>query len=260
MARPREPRGPVRAAGRPVEPGQLRRPPAGPRAPESHRAGAGRRLGAHRRGALLRARRAPPAGLVRGRGDPHGPAPALRTGHSRRVSRARHRHHRHDPPRGGGPGDRGPGEGTRPVAARARDRGALVRRLPPVDDHRPQRHRGEGGEEQPRHLLGDAGGRVRAAHRERGAAGLVPRALQDRPGAGPGGRRRQLPARNGPHEALRVLALQPRGDGHRRPAPLDPGRRPVALRDARTGVACAARSRGSSPSSATGRAGPSRPT
>ena len=154
------------------------------------------------------------------------------------LNRARHRHHRHDPPGRSRAGDRSARAGARPVAGDRRRR-ALVRRLPPVDDDAPVRHRRAGREEQPRHVLGDAGAAF--ARLTGNEEQLASAASASRRSCAADGRRRQLPAGDGPHQALRLLALQPRGDGHDRPDPLDAAETTSGASSCRTGAACAAR-------------------
>ena len=88
-------------------------------------------------------------------------------------------------------------------------------------------------EEQPRHVLGAAGGGVRTPDAGREAARRVPAALQGRPGARTDGGGRQLPARVEAHEALRLLDLQPRCVRDDLPHPLDRRRQPVDVDHAR---------------------------
>ena len=198
--------------------------------------------------------------MVRGRSDPDGPPPALRPGHPRPGDRARHRDHRHAPPRGGGAGGRV--ARCRAVLRRghARGRARLVRRLPPLDDHRQERDRGARREEQPRDVLGVAGGGFCPAGRQRRGRSLLPGPVQDRPAAEPDGRGRQLPRGAAAHETVRVLALQPRGDGRPVPAPVVPAGRPLELHAprwarhaARDAVHCALRPRQEELAEAAGR-------
>ena len=79
-----------------------------------------------------------------------------------------------------------------------------------VDDDARVRPGGARREEQSRHVLGDAGRRVRALHGTPRPVGVLSRAFQDRAGAQSDGRRRQLPGGAAAHEALRVFALQSR--------------------------------------------------
>ena len=123
MAGPEEPGRPLRPARRNDEPRQLRRAPARPDAAERPGAGPGRGLASHRRRALRSPRRPPPARLVRGPGDAHGPAPPLRAGHPRHHHRPRPGRDRHAPPRRGRARDRGrstvPAPSPRPSATRS---------------------------------------------------------------------------------------------------------------------------------------------
>ncbi len=72
----------------------------------------------------------------------------------------------------------------------------LVHRLPHLADDPPVRDRRARRQEQPRHVLGHAGGGVRAPHRQRTAARVRARSFQDRARAEPDGRGRKFPARN----------------------------------------------------------------
>ena len=106
-------------------------------------------------------------------------------------------------------------------------------RVPDLDDHARVRAGRARCEEQPRHLLGDAGRRVRPLHGSSGLDRVLPRPLQDRDRPRPDRRRRQLPGRAAQDQALRLFPLQPRRDGHRLPDPVDERRRLMAVRDAR---------------------------
>ena len=97
----------------------------------------------------------------------------------------------------------------------------VVRRLSALDDDAQVRAGRARREEQSRHVLGDAGGRLRASDEERGAAGVVPRALQDRAAAGTARHGRQLPAGSEAHQAVLLLAVQPRSDGDDLPDRVD---------------------------------------
>ena len=165
---PGEPGRAVRPSRRAVEPGQLRRPPAGADAHEPRRAGAGRGLAAHRRAHATPSRRratcAPGSSTRR---------PAWRrtcaTPRPCTVAGAAAESESSTPSTWSRWRGRSRSWRRRPACRRpsGKRRAALVRRLPALDDQRPERHRGARGEEQPRHLLGDAGGGLRAADRER---------------------------------------------------------------------------------------------
>ena len=71
-------------------------------------------------------------------------------------------------------------------------RAQVVPRLPDLDDHPRIRHHRARRQEQPRHLLGDAGGGVRALRGRRDGHHGLPGALQEGPAARPDGPRRQL--------------------------------------------------------------------
>ena len=133
----------------------------------------------HRR-PLRGARRAAPARLVRRPVNADEPEPAIRAGdpRPRRPAAA-------------------PASSTPFTWSRSRARSSVLHGAPgwtvaddeavrrwfadylDVDDDASIRHRGARREEQPRHLLGDAGRGVRAPHRQRAAARDVPRPLQD---------------------------------------------------------------------------------
>src|SRR5262249_51386464 len=87
----------------------------------------------------------------------------------------------------------------------------MVCRLPEVDDHSSVRPAGAGRKEQPWHLLGNAGGRIRPPYQQSRADGLLQRSIQDRSRAQPDRGRRQLPARAEKDEALWLLPVQSRG-------------------------------------------------
>ena len=104
------------------------------------------------------------ARLVRRSGHAHESEPAVCAGDSWRCTGPRHRHHRHASPRRGRPRS-GVDRALRRPQTRGNGRGPpLVRRLHHVDDDIKERPRGTRRQEQPRHLLGRAGRRVRALH------------------------------------------------------------------------------------------------
>src|SRR5262245_38715802 len=160
------------------------------------------------------------------------PEPPLRAGDPGARHRPRHRDHRHDPSRRGRARPRAPRRRERLVPRRRGGNAAVVRRLPRLADDGSIWQGRARRDQQPRDLLGDAGGGVRALHRQPDADGRLPHALQDRPAAADGARW-QLPPRTGADEAVRLFALQSRGDGHDLPDPLDAGRRSVGVRAAR---------------------------
>ena len=110
-----------------------------------------------------------------------------------------------------------------------------------MDDDARVRHRRARRDEQPRHLLGDAGGGLRAPRRPRRPARRSPRALQAPSCCRPDGTRRQLSAGDCGARSPTATRSSTSRRWRRSPDAVDAGGRTSAASRSPTGAACAAR-------------------